>query len=372
MKVPLLDLKAQYATIKDDVDAAVKTVFENQAFILGPTVQRFESEFAAAVGVSRAVGCASGTDALLLSLMALGIGQGDEVLTTPYTFFATAGAVWRAGARPVFCDILPDTFNIDPTAIPGRITARTKAIIPVHLFGLLADMAPILATARDRGLAVIEDACQSIGATGPAGIAGAVGTTGCFSFFPSKNLGGAGDGGMITTNDGALADTLASLRVHGSTQQYHHTVVGTNSRLDALQAAVLAVKLPYTERWGAARRANASTYGRLFAAAGLGGTVVTPVIPDGYTHVFNQYAIRVPERDTLRAYLAAHDIGTAVYYPLPLHLQQCFAKLGHRPGDFPESERAALETLALPVYPELTGDMQAYVVDTIRTFYARG
>ena len=304
--------------------------------------------------------------------MALDIGPGDEVITTPYTFFATAGAIWLTGARPVFCDILPDTYNIDPEQIAQKITDRTKAIMPVHLYGLLADMDPIMAAALEHGIPVVEDAAQAVGAASPAGSAGAIGATGCFSFFPSKNLGGAGDGGMITTGDDTLADRLAILRVHGSKPKYYHSIVGTNSRLDAIQAAVLSVKLPHTEAWSADRRENASTYARLFADAGLADTVTVPVTPDGYTHVYNQYIVRAPERDALREHLAANDIGTEIYYPVPLHLQECFAELGHREGDMPESARAAHETLSLPIYPELTGDMQRYVVDTIRAFYARG
>ena len=372
MKVPLLDLKAQYDTIRSETEIAVREVFESQYFILGPRVAAFEEEFAQAVGARRGVGCASGTDALLLSLMGLDIGPGDEVITTPYTFFATAGAIWRTGAKPVFCDILPDTYNIDPAQIAGKITDRTKAIMPVHLYGLLADMEPIMAVAHEHGLPVIEDAAQAIGAASPAGSAGAIGTTGCFSFFPSKNVGCAGDGGMITTNDDTLADRLAILRVHGSKPKYYHSIVGTNSRLDALQAAVLSVKLPYTDTWGAARRRNAATYARLFADAGLADTITAPVTPDDYTHVFNQYIVRAPERDALREHLGANDIGSEIYYPVPLHLQECFAELGLGEGDMPVSECAANETLSLPIYPELTGDMQQYVVDTISAFFARG
>ena len=370
MNVPLLDLKAQYATIKEEIEPVVKEVFESQYFILGPKVKEFETRVAEYCGAAHAVGCASGTDALLLALMGLGIGAGDEVITTPYTFFATAGSIARLGAKPVFCDIKPDTYNIDPSLIESLITNRTKAILPVHLYGLLAEMESINTIARKHGLPVIEDAAQAIGSASPAGKAGSLGTVACFSFFPSKNLGGAGDGGMVTTMDAALADRVALLALHGARPKYYHAVVGINSRLDALQATVLQVKLNHLDNWSEQRRKNAANYNRLFAERGLAGTITTPVIPDGYTHIFNQYVIRVPERDKLRDHLGGNSIGSEIYYPVPLHLQECFAGLGYKKGDLPESEQAADTTLALPIYPELTGEMQEYVVDTIAGFYS--
>jgi len=369
MKVPLLDLKAQYATIRDEIEPAVREVFESQYFILGPTVAAFEEEVAAYCGAKHAIGCASGSDALLLALMALGIGPGDEVITTPYTFFATASCITRLGAKPVFCDILPDTYNIDPDDIGRRITNKTKAILPVHLYGLTADMDRINAIAGDRDIPVIEDAAQAIGAASPRGKAGTLGLMGCFSFFPSKNLGGAGDGGMVVTDDDTLAVSLRTLRVHGSKPKYYHAVVGVNSRLDALQAAVLSVKLKHLDDWSAGRRDNADTYRRLFAAKDLGDLVSTPVSPEGYTHIYNQFVIRVKNRDALRDHMKENGIGTEIYYPVPLHLQECFAFLGGGEGNLPVSEEAAKTTLALPIYPELTAEMQEYVVDTIAAFY---
>ena len=300
VNVPLLDLKAQYHQIKEEIDAAVAEVFESQYFILGPKVKAFEERIAAYTGASYAIGCASGTDALLLALMALDVGPGDEVITTPYTFFATAGSIARLGAKPVFCDILPDTYNIDPDAIEAAITPKTKAIIPVHLYGLVADMDRILAIAVKNGIPVIEDAAQAIGSGSPWGDAGTLGHIGCFSFFPSKNLGGAGDGGMMTTNDESIAASLGILRVHGSKPKYYHSVVGVNSRLDALQAVVLDVKLNYLESWSEARRANAAMYNGLFADRGLLDRISVPVTPEGFTHIFNQYVIRTPKRDELR------------------------------------------------------------------------
>ncbi|MFC1606406.1 DegT/DnrJ/EryC1/StrS family aminotransferase [Candidatus Latescibacterota bacterium] len=370
MIVPLLDLKAQYATIRDEIEPAVKEVFESQYFILGPTVKAFEEHVAEYSGVSRAIGCASGTDALLLALMALDIGPGDEVITSPYTFFATGGSIARLGAKIVFCDIKPDTYNLDPDLLENAITLKTKAVIPVHLYGLVAEMDRINAICGPRSIPVIEDAAQAIGATSPEGKAGSLGTIGCFSFFPSKNLGGAGDGGMVVTNDTELANRLAILRVHGSKPKYYHKMVGINSRLDALQATVLAVKLRHLDDWSEGRRANARTYDRLIAEKNLLDVVSTPVIPDGYGHIFNQYVIRVQKRDELRVYLTENGIGSEIYYPVPLHVQDCFANLGFRQGDMPVSEEAAESTLALPIYPELTDDMQEYVVKTIKAFYA--
>ena len=369
MKVPLLDLKAQYATIRDEIEPAVKDVFESQYFILGPTVAAFEEEVAAYCGAKHAIGCASGSDALLLALMALGIGPGDEVITTPYTFFATASCITRLGAKPVFCDILPDTYNIDPDAVARLVTDKTKAILPVHLYGLTADMNRINAIADSKGIPVVEDAAQAIGAASPEGGAGTLGRMGCFSFFPSKNLGGAGDGGMVVTDDDALAGSLRPLRVHGSKPKYYHAVVGVNSRLDALQAAVLSVKLKHLDDWSAGRRDNADTYRRLIAEKGINGIETVPESPAGYKHIYNQFVIRVKDRDALRNHMKEHGIGTEIYYPVPLHLQECFAYLGGREGDLPVSEAAAKTTLALPIYTELTAEMQEYVVDMIAAFY---
>jgi len=370
VKIPLLDLKAQYASIRGEIEGAVREVFESQYFILGPRVEEFEKAVAAYSGTRHAVGCASGSDALLLSLMALGIGPGDEVITTPYSFFSTASCITRLGAKPVFCDIKADTYNIDPEKIEPLITDRTRAVLPVHLYGLVAEMDRIESIAGGHGIPVVEDAAQAIGAESPGGKAGSLGRLGCFSFFPSKNLGGAGDGGMIVTDDGEMAEKLRILRVHGSKPKYHHSVIGINSRLDALQAAVLHVKLGYLDGWSEERRANAETYRRLFAGEGLlDGTVTLPVIPDGYTHIFNQYVIRVNDRDALREYLRDNGIGTEIYYPVPLHLQECFGYLGYRKGDLPVSEEAAETTLALPVYPELTGEMQEYIVEKIAAFF---
>ncbi|MCE5249855.1 DegT/DnrJ/EryC1/StrS family aminotransferase [bacterium] len=369
MKVPLLDLKAQYAAIRDEIEPVVREVFESQYFIMGPKVKEFEEQVARYSGAKHAIGCASGTDALLLALMALDVGPGDEVITSPYTFFATGGSVARLGAKLVFCDIKPDTYNLDPDLLEGAITERTKAVIPIHLYGLVAEMDRINKIAHARNIAVIEDAAQAIGAAAPYGTAGALGDMGCFSFFPSKNLGGAGDGGMVATNDDGYAERVGILRLHGSQPKYYHKVVGINSRLDALQAVVLSVKLRHLDDWSAGRLKNAMTYNRLFTEKGLSGTVTVPVIPEGYRHIFNQYIIRVPRRDELRKHLSEHGIGTEIYYPVPLHLQECFANLGYREGDMPESEEAARLTLALPIYPELTGEMQEYVIDTIRDFY---
>ena len=370
MHVPLLDLKAQYATIRREIEEAVGEVFESQYFIMGPKVREFEDAAARYVGVPHALGCASGTDAILLALMALGAGPGDEVITTPYTFFATGGSVSRLGANPVYCDIRPDTYNMNPELLERLITPRTKAIIPVHLFGLVAEMGAIAEIAKAHGIPVVEDTAQAIGATSPWGNAGAIGEIGCFSFFPSKNLGGAGDGGMVTTRSEEFADLIGILRQHGARPKYHHSRVGINSRLDELQAAVLTVKLRYLDAWTGMRRANADTYRCFFADRNI-REVATPVAPEGYRHIYNQFVIRARERDRLREYLAAHGIGVEIYYPIPLHLQVCFAGLGYRKGDMPESEEAADSTLAIPIYPELTLEMQEYVVDSIARFYGR-
>jgi dTDP-4-amino-4,6-dideoxygalactose transaminase len=364
---PLLDLKAQFATIQDEINQAIARVVQSQQFILGPEVEALEQEIAQYCAARYAVGCSSGTDALLLALMALGVGPNDEVITTPYTFFATAGVIARLGARPVFVDIEPESFNIDPAAIPYRITPRTKAIIPVHLFGRVAPMKPICELAGQHGIAVIEDACQAIGAECDGRRAGTLGHVAAFSFFPSKNLGGFGDGGMITTDDRELANRIRILRVHGMEPKYYHRCVGIMGRLDALQAAVLRVKLQYLEAWTTARQTNARRYTQLFHSYGLGKWVTVPREPSGLRHVFNQYVVRVPagHRDALRKYLAAEGIGTEVYYPVPLHLQECFAGLGHRRGDFPHAELAAAETIALPVYSELTEAQQLRVVEAV-------
>jgi dTDP-4-amino-4,6-dideoxygalactose transaminase len=366
--VPLLDLKAQYAGIRDEVRLALDRVCDAQEFILGRVVAEFESSIAAFVGARHAVGVSSGTDALLVALMALNVGAGDEVITTPYSFFATAGVIARLGARPVFVDIDPATYNIDVAAVAGRITGKTKVIMPVHLFGRCTDMDALLDLAAQHGIPIVEDAAQALGALDNRGrAAGTVGNIGCYSFFPSKNLGAFGDGGMVVMNDDELAEAVRIRRVHGSKPKYHHRVVGGNFRLDALQAAVLAVKLPHLPDWARARRQHADDYRRLFAEAGLEGRITLPGDVSG--HVYNQFVIRAPARDRLQAHLRARNIGTEVYYPRPLHLQECFADLGYNAGDFIHSETAARETLALPVYPELTAEQQRYVVASIAEFF---
>jgi dTDP-4-amino-4,6-dideoxygalactose transaminase len=367
MSVPLLDLTAQYRTISDELDAALMEVVRSQRFILGPAVERLETEIATRVGSRHAIGCASGTDALLLALKALELEPGDEVIIPAFTFFATAGAVWNAGLTPVFCDIDPVTFNVTAETVDAVRTPRARAIIPVHLFGQMADMAPIMELAGRYGLAVIEDAAQAIDAAqemdGAPRQAGSVGTAGAFSFFPSKNLGGFGDGGMITTDDDELAERIRKLRVHGGRQMYHHEMVGTNSRLDALQAAVLSAKLPYLHHWTEARRHNAASYDQHLA--GLEG-VATPVVAEGNHHVYNQYTIRAAQRDALKQRLDENRIGNAIYYPLPLHLQPCFQELGGGPGDLPIAEEAAREVVSIPVYPELGEEQRAEVVRVLR------
>ncbi|NQT53231.1 DegT/DnrJ/EryC1/StrS family aminotransferase [bacterium] len=360
MKVPMLHLKAQYATLRDQVRPVIDEVCDSQYFILGPQVQAFEDEVAAYTGATHAIGCASGTDAILLALMALGVGQGDEVITTPFTFFATGGSISRLGATPVFVDIDPETFNIDPSAIAPAITPNTKAIVPVHLFGQCADMKAILDAAGD--IPVVEDAAQALSAEFDGKKAGTLGALGCFSFFPSKNLGGFGDGGMVTTHDDALAERVRCLRTHGAKQRYYHDEIGFNSRLDALQAAILRVKLPHLDAWSDARAANAARYGTLFEGVG----VVTPVTRPECRHVYNQYTLRVANRDAVMDHLKANGIGCAIYYPVPLHRQTCYADLGYAEGSLPEAERAAAEVLSIPVYPELTDEMAAYVVEKIK------
>jgi dTDP-4-amino-4,6-dideoxygalactose transaminase len=370
MPVPLLDLRAQHATIRDEVVAAMMETVDAQLFILGPAVEKLERQVAELSHTTYAIGCASGTDALLLALRALDCGRGDEVITTPFTFFATAGTIHNVGATPVFVDIDPKTFNILPEAAADARNSRTKACVPVDLFGQMAPIEQIMLALP--GLPVIEDAAQSIGARrsidGETRMAGEVATIGTFSFFPSKNLGGYGDGGMMVTQDEALATRLKRLRMHGGTKQYFHDEVGFNSRLDALQAAVLSAKLPHLQRWSAKRRENAKYYSAAFE--GLDG-VVTPYIDPANESIFNQYTIRAQRRDELQAYLKSRDIGNAIYYPLPLHLQPCFAYLGYKQGSCPESERAAAEVLSLPIYPELTNAQLDEVIETVRAFYGR-
>ncbi len=390
--VPLLDLKAQYATIRDEIRAAIDRVADSQYFILGPEVEALEKEIAAYSQSEFGIGMSSGTDALLVSLMAIDLKAGDEVITTPYTFFATAGAISRLNARPVFVDIDPLTYNIDPAAIEAAITDRTKAIIPVHLYGQVADLDPVMEVARRHQIYVIEDAAQAIGSEYKGRRAGSIGDLACFSFFPSKNLGGFGDGGMITTNDAELAKQVKLLRNHGYAPKYYNKVVGGNFRLDAIQAAVLRIKLRYLDSWTARRQENAETYRRLFREAelaikpelaelnsktshdagnGLAGMsgVVLPVEAPNMRHIYNQFVIRSGQRDALMAHLKQRQIGTEIYYPVPMHVQECFADLGYKAGDFPISERAAKETLALPIYPELTESMLETVVDAVADFY---
>ena len=367
-EVPLLDLRAQYEPLRDEIIAAIARVCDTQRFILGPEVNLLERELASMLGVSDAIAVSSGTDALLLALMALEIGPGDEVITTPYSFFATAGCIVRTGARPVFVDIDPVTFNIDPARIKEAITPRTKAILPVHLFGLSADLDPICEIARDAGLQVIEDAAQAIGATYRGRHVGSIGSFGCFSFFPSKNLGAFGDAGLVTTNDPALAARARLLRTHGMQPKYFHQVVGGNFRMDAIQAAVLRVKAPHLESWTEARRTNARTYTTLFRAAGLADEIVLPTEPADRRHIFNQFVIRAADRDGLKQSLSSNRIGTEIYYPLPFHLQPCFANLGYQKGDFPAAESAAASTLALPIYSELSAAQQRLVVEAVSAF----
>jgi len=373
MNVPLLDLKAQYDPIRKQVLAAVERVLDSHAFILGPAVKEFEDRIASYCGVEHAVGVSSGSDALLVSLMALGIGPGDEVITTPYSFFATAGCIARVGAKAVFVDIDPVTYNINPELIEAAITSRTRAILPVHLYGQCAEMGPILDIASRHDLAVVEDAAQAIGAQYRDGRqAGGMGTLGCFSFFPSKNLGGLGDGGLVVTGDAELAERVRTLRAHGGKPKYYHKLIGGNFRLDAIQAAVLNVKLDYLDGWTAMRQANARRYAELFAASGLSESLGL-VLPEAVHaesgvaryHIYNQFVVRLPDRDRVQASLGESGIATALYYPVPFHLQECFAELGYREGDFPEAERAARETLALPIYPELSEQQQQAVVEAL-------
>lgn len=364
MKVPLLDLKRQYATIKSEIDAAVMKVLSETQFVLGPEVKEFEQRAANYCGVKHAVGVASGTDALLLSLRACGVAPGDEVITSTFSFFASAGVISRLGAIPIFADIDSDTFNINPASIKKKITKKTKVLMPVHLYGQCADMDSILELAKQYNLDVVEDAAQAIGARYKGRKAGTMGRFGCFSFFPSKNLGGMGDGGMIITNSDADADLLLRLRVHGAKPKYYHNIVGYNSRLDTIQAAVLNVKLNYLDRWTEARREKADIYNRGFA----GTRVVTPAVPDYNYHIYHQYTVAVPDRDGLKRLFAEKQIGCDTYYPLPLHLQECFHNLRYKTGDLPVSEKCAREVISLPVFPELTETEQQYVIDTVKEF----
>ena len=386
MRVPLLDLKPQFEPLRAEILAAIEKVCDSQYFILGPAVKELEREIAAYSQCRFGLGVSSGTDALLVALMALEIGAGDEVITSSFTFFATAGTIARTGARPVFCDIDPATFNLSPQAVRRFLTqdcekrqggwvnrrtgGRVKALMPVHLYGQLADMDALMPLAREFGLKVIEDAAQAIGAEDAKGTrAGAFGAVGCLSFFPTKNLGAFGDAGACVCNDAALAERLEILRVHGGKPKYYHAFIGGNFRIDELQAAVLVIKLKHLDAWSAGRQKNAAIYDAAFAAARLGDAVVSPRALPGVRHIYNQYVIRVRDRDRLRQHLADQGVGTEIYYPVPLHLQQCFAYLGHKAGEFPESERAALETLALPIYPELTEEQLNYVVGVIADFY---
>lgn len=375
MKVPLLDLKAQYNSIREEILKVTQEVYESQYFILGPKVEALEKEIAQYCSSKYATGVSSGTDALLISLIAADIGPEDFVITTPYTFFATAGSIARTGAMPVFVDIDPDTYNISTRGVESTVAAMTddqrsmlKAIMPVHLYGQCADMDPILKIAEKHGLVVIEDAAQAIGAEYKGKRAGSIGDFGCFSFFPSKNLGAFGDGGIVTTNSDELHEKLKILRVHGSYPKYYHKIIGANFRLDALQAAIVSVKLKHLDSWTAARQGNANRYRELFASASL-DNIKLPVESQG-RHIYNQFVINVPEkRDDLRLFLQEAKIGTEVYYPVPMHLQECFSYLNYKKGDFPISKHAASHTLALPIFPELTEDQQAYVVEKIKEFY---
>ena len=388
MIVPMLDLKAQYASMKEEIDRAISEVMEAQHFILGRWVEECEKAIAEYCRCAHAVGVSSGTDALLICLMAEGIGPGDEVITSPYTFFATAGVIARVGARPVFVDIDPATYNLDPALISSKITPKTRAIIPVHLFGQMAEMDAIGEVARKHDIIVIEDAAQAIGAEHNHHRAGSVGKYGCLSFFPSKNLGAAGDGGMVVTNDGTRAEKLMCLRAHGSKPKYHHKMIGGNFRLDTLQAAIVSAKFAHLDAWTTARQRNAERYLHLFEEAGLHleddrqfaadssaaddeRQIALPIISTN-RHIFNQYIIRVPQRDRLRIYLNTQGVATEVYYPVPMHLQECFSYLGYSRGEFSESEKAAQHTLALPIYPELSEAQAHYVVHCIKEFFSSG
>lgn len=370
MKVPLLDLKVQNDSLRPEIDEAIKKVLDSNGFILGAEVQALENELKDYCQTEFAVGCASGTDALLLALMAFDIGAGDEVITTPYSFFATASSITRLGAKPVFVDIDPNTYNLDVSQIEAKITEKTRAIQPVHLYGQCADMKPLLAISEKYNIPLVEDAAQAIGAEEDGRRAGDFGAIGCFSFYPSKNLGAMGDAGFMTTNDEELARKLFALRVHGSFERYYHKWVGLNSRLDAMQAAILRVKLPHLDAWTEARQKNAETYRKLFTDAGLTEQIVLPFERENVRHIYNQFVIRVPNRrDELRQFLTENEIGTDIYYPVSLHLQECFKYLDYKEADFPESERASRETLAIPIYPELKSEQQKFVVEKIARFF---
>lgn len=370
MRVPLLDLSEQNAALRPEIEAAIGRVLDTNGFILGNEVAALEKELAAYCGTNHAIGCASGSDALLLALTALDVGPGDEVITTPYSFFATVSSITRLGAKPVFVDIDPKTYNLDVSQIESKITERTKAIEPVHLYGQCTDMESLGEISRKQGVPIVEDAAQAIGAEEDGKRAGSMGEIGCFSFYPSKNLGGMGDGGFMTTNDDALAHKLSALRVHGSEERYYHKWVGLNSRLDGFQGATLRVKLPHLDSWSDRRKQNADRYRELFTDAGLTEQIAIPYERENGRHIYNQYVIRVPNRrDALKQFLTENEIGTDIYYPVSLHLQECFAYLGYREGDFPESERASRETLALPIFPELKPEQQEYVVEKIAEFF---
>lgn len=371
--VPFISLVAQHQTIAHEVTAAVGRVLAEQKFILGQEVSELETEIAKYCDSRSAIGCASGTDALILALMALGVGPGDEVITSPFTFFATASSICRLGATPVFVDIDPTTYNVDPEAVEAAITPRTKAIMPIHLFGLCADMERLWRIAVRHGVSIVEDACQAIGAEYRGRRAGVLGTIGCFSFFPTKNLGGAGDGGILTTDDSDLAKQLRRLRVHGDAGNYHHMEIGLNSRLDAIQAAILRIKLKHLDQWTEARRRNAQTYRDLFAAYSLTDEMALPVEPREYKHVYNQFTVRIPggRRDGVQQRLRANHVGAMVYYPIPLHMQPCFAHLGHRVGEFPEAEAASREVLSLPVYPEMPAHHAELVVRQLKLAFGQ-
>ena len=372
MKVPLLDLRAQQEPLRQDINQAIARILDNTQFILGAEVASLEKEIAGYSNCEFGIGCASGTDALLLALMALDVGAGDEVITTPFSFFATVSSITRLGATPVFVDVDPLTYNLDVSQIEAEITHRTKAIMPVHLFGQCAEMDELIKLSEKYGIPLVEDAAQAIGAEDAGRRAGEMSAIGCFSFYPSKNLGAAGDGGMLTTNNPALAHKLSMLRVHGSEVKYYHKFVGLNSRLDGLQAAILRIKLPHLDDWSAARQRNAQTYRKLFLDAGLAdGRIGLPFERENVRHIYNQFTIRVfgEKRDALKRFLGENEIGTDIYYPVPLHLQECFEYLGYKTGDLPQSEKAASETLALPIYPELTTEQQQYVVTKIAEFF---
>ncbi len=369
MKVPLLDLKEQNDALRPEIEAALGRVLDTNGFILGAEVAALENEIADYCGTKYGVGCASGSDALLLALMALDVKEGDEVITTPYSFFATVSAIIRLGAKPILVDIDPKTYNLDISQIEAKITEKTKAIQPVHLYGQCAEMDELNTICKNYGVSIVEDAAQAIGAEDGGKRAGSMSAIGCFSFYPSKNLGGMGDGGMLTTSDLALANKLKSLRVHGAQEKYYHKYIGLNSRLDGFQGAVLRVKLKHLDTWTDKRKVNADNYRTLFENAGLTEQIVLPFERENVRHIYNQYVVRMPyKRDELRAFLTANEIGTDIYYPVSLHLQECFEYLGYQANDFPESEKASQETLALPIFPELSAEQQELVVEKISEF----